>query len=134
ELGPVHVGCFAETSADVAAESEVAAIAASHCMPARSKRLALAGAEALVRRRPVSLTAFRHPRLCAWVERTLATEDIDTVYVFSGQMGQYVPERWEGRLIVDLVDVDSAKFEAYAEERPGPARWLYAREARLLRA
>jgi sugar transferase (PEP-CTERM/EpsH1 system associated) len=53
--------------------------------------------------------------------------------VFSGQMGQYVPAAWKGRLVVDLVDVDSAKFEAYGREKPFPMSWVDAREARLLR-
>ncbi len=32
----------------------------------------------------------------------------------------------------DLVDVDSAKFRAYAQASRGPKRWLYAREARAV--
>jgi len=133
KLAPVHVGCFGETIADRAAEVELAEIAASHCMPMRDKPLPLAGLEALVRREPVSLAAFRHPALAGWVARTLARHGVDTIYVFSGQMGQYVPADWTGRLVVDLVDVDSAKFEAYAREKPGPARWVTAREATMLR-
>ncbi|HEY6816380.1 MAG TPA: TIGR03087 family PEP-CTERM/XrtA system glycosyltransferase [Croceibacterium sp.] len=133
KLAPVHVGCFGETIADKAAEVELAELAKSHCMPMRRKRLPLAGLEALVRREPVSLAAFRHPALAGWVTRTLAGRDIDTIYVFSGQMGQYVPTDWTGRVVIDLVDVDSAKFEAYAREKPAPMHWVDAREASLLR-
>ena len=131
-LAPVHVGCFGETIADKAAEVELAEIAESYCMPIRDKPLPLAGLEALVRREPISLAAFRHPVLAGWVMRTLARHPIDTIYVFSGQMGQYVPASWGGRLVVDLVDVDSAKFEAYALEGAGPVGWIHSREARLL--
>ena len=131
-LGPVHVGCFGETVADKAAEIDLAELAESHCMPMRDKPLPLAGLEALVRREPVSLTAFRHPALAGWVARTLTQHDIDAIYVFSGQMGQYVPDNWTGRLVVDLVDVDSAKFEAYARASNPPVSWVHAREARLL--
>jgi sugar transferase (PEP-CTERM/EpsH1 system associated) len=131
-LGPVHVGCFGETVADKANEIDLAELAASHCMPMRDKPLALAGLEALVRREPISLTAFWDPSLMSWIRRTLAEHEIDTIYVFSGQMGQYVPRDWGGRLVVDLVDVDSAKFEAYARDAKAPARWIHAREARLL--
>jgi polysaccharide biosynthesis protein PslH len=133
ELGPVHVGCFAETAADRAAERDLAAIATTWCMPTRSKPLPLAGVEALVRGQPVSLTAFRHPVLAEWVGSVLDRYDIGAIYVFSGQMGQYVPADWAGRLVLDLVDVDSAKFEAYAREKPAPMGWIDAREARLLR-
>ena len=133
ELAPVHVGCFAETSADRAAGADLASVAATWCMPSRTKPLPIAGLEAIVRGEPVSLTAFRHPELAAWVARTLERCSIDTIYVFSGQMGQYVPGEWMGRLVVDLVDVDSAKFEAYAREKALPMSWIEAREARLLR-
>lgn len=132
ELAPVHVGCFAETAADRAAEADLAAVAASWCMPTRSKPLPVAGIEAIVRGEPVSLTAFRHPDLAAWVADTLARHKIRSIYVFSGQMGQYVPADWQGRLVVDLVDVDSAKFEAYGREKAFPVAWIDAREGRLL--
>lgn len=133
ELGPVHVGCLADPAADKAHESELNKVAATSFVAIRNKPLAVAGAEALLRREPISLSAFRHAELAAWVRRTLAQREIDTVYVFSGQMGQYVPAEWQGRLVVDFVDVDSAKFEAYAASGPRPMRWINAREARLLR-
>jgi sugar transferase (PEP-CTERM/EpsH1 system associated) len=133
ELAPVHVGCFAETSVDRAAGADLASVAATWCMPSRTKPLPIAGLEAIVRGEPVSLTAFRHQELAAWVTHTLERHSIDTIYVFSGQMGQYVPGGWTGRLVVDLVDVDSAKFEAYAREKALPMSWIEAREARLLR-
>ena len=133
ELAPVHVGCFAETAADRTAGMDLASIAATWCMPTRSKPLPVAGIEALVRGEPVSVPAFRHPELAAWVARTLERYSIGTIYVFSGQMGQYVPAAWKGRLVVDLVDVDSAKYEAYGREKSMPMSWIDSREARLLR-
>jgi sugar transferase (PEP-CTERM/EpsH1 system associated) len=134
ELASVHVGCFAETAADRRQEPALAALAQSHCLPMRSKPLALAGCQALVRGKPISLTAFHHRAMAQFVARTLRERPIDTIYVFSGQMGQYVPVDWDGRLVTDLGDVDSAKFEAYAGGKPAPAAWAYAREDRLLRA
>lgn len=134
KLGPVHVGSFAETPADLANVVELDGLAASYCVPLRDKPLPLAGMEALYRREPVSVSAFRHNQLRDWVKARLASGAIDTVYVFSGQMGQYVPRTWPGRLVVDLVDVDSAKFEHYAAGQKGVMGWVHAREGRLLRA
>jgi sugar transferase (PEP-CTERM/EpsH1 system associated) len=131
-LAPVHVGCFAESPSDRQSEHELVRIAQSHSMPDRRKPLAVAGLEALAKHEPVSLAAFRHPGLAAWVRETLVRQAIDTIYVFSGQMGQYVPDDWAGRLVVDLVDVDSAKFEAYAAQGRGFASWIYRREGRSL--
>ncbi|MEN7536369.1 TIGR03087 family PEP-CTERM/XrtA system glycosyltransferase [Aurantiacibacter flavus] len=132
-LAPVHVGCLAETDADMAEEQELAGLAASYCMPRRAKALPVAGLEALVKGKPISLSAFASEGLHRWVRETLASRSIQTIYVFSGQMGQYVPQDWAGRLVIDFVDVDSAKFEAYAAKSGWPMRWVHAREGRLLR-
>ncbi len=129
-VAPVHVGTFAETPQDRAQEGELARVACSHVLIDRTKPLALAGAEALLKGKPVSLTAFDHAEMRQWVAATLAERPIDTIFVFSGQMGQYVPEDFGGRVVFDLCDVDSAKFEAYAEA--GERRWINAREGRLL--
>lgn len=132
-LAPVHVACFADDDFDMAEEFELAAIARSHCMVRRSKPMGIAGAQALLAGEPVSLPAFRDRRLAEYVAKITAARPISAIYVFSGQMGQYVPESFEGLVIADLVAVDSAKFEAYAEKGRGLERWAYAREGRLLR-
>jgi polysaccharide biosynthesis protein PslH len=128
KLGPVHIGCFGEGDAD--AERALAAVAASACVVARTKPLPLAGVEAVLSGKPVSLTAFHSRTLAAWVRETIRRERIDAIVVFSGQMGQYVPADFMGRVVIDLCDVDSAKFQSYAAA--GERVWLNAREARLL--
>lgn len=133
DLAPVHVATFTETSADRAQEPALAALAASHCLVKRTRPLPLAGLQAVARHEPISLAAFRRRAISAYVARTLRERPIDTIYIFSGQMGQYVPADWRGQLVVDFGDVDSAKFGSYA----GTARWprsaLFGREERLLR-
>ncbi|MBA4043713.1 MAG: glycosyl transferase family 1 [Erythrobacter sp.] len=128
KLAPVHVGCFAE--GDRAGEQALADIAATHCIVPRGKPLALAGIEAVLAGKPVSLTAFHSRKLEAWVRDTIAARNISAIVIFSGQMGQYVPADFKGRVVIDLCDVDSAKFASYAEG--GERVWLNAREARLL--
>ncbi len=128
KLGPVHVGCFGKGDAE--AERALTALAASCCVAARTKPLPLAGMEAVLAGKPVSLTAFHSSMLARWVRETIAREGIEAIVVFSGQMGQYVPDDFAGPVVIDLCDVDSAKFEAYAAA--GQRKWLHAREARLL--
>lgn len=130
KLGPVHVGCFA--SEDGAGEGALADVAASACVAPRTKPLPLAGVEAVLAGKPVSLTAFHSRKLAAWVRETIARERIEAIVVFSGQMGQYLPDDFAGPVVIDLCDVDSAKFQSYAEA--GERVWLNAREARLLAA
>jgi sugar transferase (PEP-CTERM/EpsH1 system associated) len=128
----VHVATFAETEADRAQEANLAQVAASHHLAQRDKALPIAGLQALASGKPVSLTAFDDRALRLWIKDTIAQQSIEAIFVFSGQMGQYVPDDFEGRVIIDLCDVDSAKFADYAAEAGGPKAWLYGREDRLL--
>ena len=132
-LAPVHVATFADDALDAAEEAELAQTAGSYRLVRRAKPLVLAGLQALAQRRPVSLTAFHDRALASYVDEVLNTRPISAIYVFSGQMGQYVPAGFKGRVIADFVDVDSAKFEAYAA-RKGVIGWIDAREGQLLRA
>ncbi|HQV02602.1 MULTISPECIES: TIGR03087 family PEP-CTERM/XrtA system glycosyltransferase [unclassified Novosphingobium] len=133
-LGPVHAATFAENEADLAQEPQLEVLCASHLLVRRRKPLPLAGAEALLRRQPVSLTAFHSPAIRAYVDKVLQERPIAAIYVFSGQMGQYVPDWFDGPVILDFVDVDSAKFDAYGASGSGPRAWIDAREGRLLAA
>lgn len=132
-LAPVHVATFAEDEADAAWEVEVALTARTYCLARRVKPLAFAGVEAVARGKPVSLTAFHDRQLAEYVARIVNERPISAIYVFSGQMGQYVPDDFAGRVIVDFVDVDSAKFDAYGLEMRPPVSWVHRREGRLLR-
>jgi sugar transferase (PEP-CTERM/EpsH1 system associated) len=134
QIAPVHVATFADDPADLAHEGWLASRTKSHCLRLRAKPLWRAGLEALVRREPVSLTAFRDTAMADYVARVVSGETISTIYVFSGQMGQYVPADFRGQVLMDLVDVDSAKFDAYGRDGRFPRRWIDTREGRLLRA
>ena len=127
----VHVGTFGETEADMMAESELAAVAASHCLVKRYKPLPLAGLEAVLTGKPVSLTAFDHARVHDFVLRTLRQHPIEAIVVFSGQMGQYIPDDYRGRVVIDLCDVDSAKFDTYGT-KSGARAMIDRREGKML--
>ncbi|WP_333605664.1 TIGR03087 family PEP-CTERM/XrtA system glycosyltransferase [Novosphingobium sp.] len=133
-LAPVHVATFTDDVQDYRSEPELAAIAASYRLVRRRKPLVLAGIEALATGQPLSLAAFHDHRLKRYIADVVTHHDISVIYVFSGQMAQYVPAAFHGRVVADLVDVDSAKFEAYAEKREGVRRWIERRESRLLKA
>ena len=132
--GPVHVATFGETDADMAAEAELASVAASHRLVRRTISNLRAGLAALASGKPVSLAAFDSSDIRHFVSRLIATRPIDTVFVFSGQMAQFIPQSFAGRVVMDFVDMDSAKFAAYAEAAHGPMKLVHAREARLLGA
>ena len=132
--GPVHVATFGETDADMAAKADLSAIAASHLLVRRTISNLRAGLSALPSGKPVSLTAFDNQDIRHYVARLLATRPIDAIFVFSGQMAQFIPPSFAGRVVIDFVDMDSAKFAAYAKATAGPMKLVHAREARLLGA
>ncbi|AZI38007.1 putative glycosyltransferase [Caenibius tardaugens NBRC 16725] len=132
-IAPVHVATFADSDTDWAHEPQLAEIAKTHCLVPRTKPLWRAGVEALWAGEPVSLAAFRDVRLAEYVRQTIANERIGMIYIYSGQMGQYLPPDFDGTVLVDLVDVDSAKFDAYGQRGRSPRAWIDAREGRLLR-
>lgn len=80
----------------------------------------------------LSIRFYHSPSMGAWVERTVAEQGIRTAVVFSAAPGQFVANLPELRKIVDFLDVDSAKFKAYAPKHHWPLSWLYRREARRL--
>ena len=132
-IAPVHVGTFVDAEVDLIHLPDLTRVAATHRVELRRKPMWQAGLEAVWSGDPVSLAAWRSASLSAWVAKLLASGRVGCVVVFSGQMGQFVPGDWQGRLVVDLCDVDSAKFEAYAA-KAGPVRgWVHAREGRLLK-
>ena len=130
----VHLIAFADGPGDMAAQGGLAPLTASITVVPRTKSRGRAAIEALASGRAASITAFRHPAVARAVKALLAREAIDEIYVFSSQMAQYVPADAPQRVIMDFVDVDSAKFADYARTARGPLRWLYRREALMLLA
>ena len=84
---------------------------------------------------PLSLAWFHEPGLARWVRASLGARRYEAVMVYSSAMAAYIPPGPGGPLrILDMVDVDSEKWRAYAESTDGPKRLLWAREARTLLA
>jgi sugar transferase (PEP-CTERM/EpsH1 system associated) len=136
-LARVHLACFADDEADSAhlaglREALGGALGEAHVEVRRTSRAA-AGARALIEGKPVSLTLFDSRSMRAFVGRLLASRDIGTIFAFSGQMAQFVPDRPGARFVMDFGDVDSAKFEAYGAEG-GAMAAVHRREGHKLAA
>lgn len=132
--GPVHLVTFADDPRDLHHDAALDAVCASHHVAWRGKPQWRAGLEALAGGQAISLTAFADPGVAARVAALLAREPIETIFVFSGQMAQYLPPATDARTVMDFCDVDSAKFASYAAAGKPPMGWVMAREARLLAA
>ena len=136
KLAPVHVAALADSEAEAAtARAKLEPLAASvHILVRRTSRVA-AMATAVLRGQPASLPLFSSPELARHVGGLINHGPITHIVAFSSQMAHYIPDGCDLPFAMDFVDVDSAKFEAYAAaDRPGPMRWVHAREGRLLAA
>lgn len=85
---------------------------------------------------PLSVAVFRHGGLMTWVATQVREKKPRFIYVFSSAMAQYVPRDLppETQVILDFVDVDSAKWRQYAEMQSIGRRWFYGTEAKRLLA
>ncbi len=133
----VHLGCLLDDPDDLARVAELRPMCANLAciqIDPRLQRL-----KALLRVRPgqpLTLGYFHDARLQRWVDATLARHAIRHIFVFSSAMVNYVmraPHHITTR-VLDMVDVDSAKWSAYAATAAWPARAVYAREGRTLLA
>jgi sugar transferase (PEP-CTERM/EpsH1 system associated) len=133
----VHLGCLVDDPDDWQHVETVKSLCADAYVARLDRRFdALSHLKALATGDALSVALYRHAGLAAWVSRTLATVRPDIVFVCSSNMAPYVmshPHRGRTR-IVDLVDVDSEKWRAYAGQKRGPMRWLYRREAKMVSA
>ena len=83
---------------------------------------------------PLTLPYYRDARLQNWVTKILAEKSIDAIMIFSSTMTQYVPQHVKQTVLVDFVDLDSAKWTQFAPDHQWPMSWIYRREGeRLLR-
>ncbi|OYY66206.1 TIGR03087 family PEP-CTERM/XrtA system glycosyltransferase [Sphingomonas sp. 28-62-11] len=130
----VHVIAFADDSRDLKRKNGLAPFTGNRSIVWRSKPRWLAALQALAFRRPVSLTAFENASIQEAVTNLLARHSIDTIFVFSSQMAQYLPTKPRQKVIMDFVDMDSAKFDAYAKTSSGLTQWMMQREGQLLLA
>ena len=125
KLAPTHVLAVADPDVDPATgRNEISAIAASVHIERPSYTRAQAVAKALVTGQPASVCAFASRKLEHRMKHLLNDRPISTIYAFSGQMAQFVPINRQGRrFVMDFVDMDSAKFAAFAEARKGISRF-----------
>jgi sugar transferase (PEP-CTERM/EpsH1 system associated) len=102
------------------------------------------GAAALACGRAITPSLFYDPRLAKTIVGWHANRPFDAVLTFCTGMIRYArllthpahrPRELAGARpihVLDLVDVDSLKWAAYARSATGPMKWVYAQEARRL--
>jgi len=136
----VHLGFYVDDRRDLQHISYLQSMSASLCYkkvsPFRQKLRGLV--LGLMQQLPFTLAAYPQKRLRDYAKRLIQNREVDLVFLFSAATAPLVMEK--GRIfkglpvIADLVDMDSAKWSAYAARSGWPLSALYRREARLLRS
>jgi sugar transferase (PEP-CTERM/EpsH1 system associated) len=106
-----------------------------HLVEMRPRHCLFRAGEALWRGQSISEVTFRNSELQQAVVRLSAAVPFDAAVVFCSSMFPYVDaQAWRNvPRLVDLIDVDSQKWEDYAQSAHGVMPPVYRREARLLR-
>jgi sugar transferase (PEP-CTERM/EpsH1 system associated) len=128
----MHLGCFLDDPADEVHLAELS----RHCADLkvikidrqRQKILSLLRARP---GQPLSLGYFASAELRAWTQAKLG--GMDAAFVYCSAMAPYLIGTHVPR-VLDMVDVDSAKWADYAARAAWPARAVWAREAHTLLA
>jgi len=134
----VFLGTFVDDPADEAYIDTVHQICpdlhVARLHPRSAKLRSLSG---LLTRQALGLRYYQNAGLQAWINKTLRENAIDATVIFSSVMAQYldaVQAAQRPPMLVDFVDVDSAKWTQYAANHKWPMSWLYRREGERLLA
>lgn len=132
----VFLGTFVDDPQDMAFVATVRAMCADMHVSSLNPTLAkLRSMLALVDGRPLSLAYYADSAMRNWVNRTCAKHPMDAIVVFSSAMGPYAEQISASDgcpMLVDFVDVDSAKWAQYASKHRWPLSWVYSREGTQL--
>jgi sugar transferase (PEP-CTERM/EpsH1 system associated) len=132
----VHVVALAHDGDELASTERLAELCTSYDV-VRVPRLRnlVRGAAALAGARPLTHVLLDSPQMTALLARCRDAFRPDVVIALCSGMARFAvqPVLAEIPLVLDMVDVDSAKWAAMAAESHGLLRWVYAREHRRLR-
>jgi polysaccharide biosynthesis protein PslH len=82
---------------------------------------------------PSSVAYFWSRTLDERIRKALLITRFDAILVHCAFVAQYVTDHQQGHRILDLCDIDSAKWSEYSRCRSAPLCWGYGYEARKLR-
>ena len=131
ETYDIHLGTLIDDPRDWEHVPAVQALCASSWFSGINRKLANVTCQSgWLTGEPLSVTFYRDRKLQAWVRKVLDEVKPEAIFVFSGNMAPYVLDlKGSERVrLVDLTDVDSEKWRAYAEVAKFPMNWVYRRE------
>ena len=133
---PVHVVALAHDAEEASRGPALADFVTSYDIVRLPRiRNALRAAPSLAGPAPLTHLLLDSPMMRAVLENCRATFNPQRVLAYCSGMARFaMAPPLEGLpFVLDMVDVDSLKWASLALERHGPHRWIYQREARVLR-
>jgi sugar transferase (PEP-CTERM/EpsH1 system associated) len=129
----VTVACLADGTADLSHANELAGFVQSiDAVPLRRRWARLRALAAVARGRPFTVGYFRERELHKRIADRMCGTRFDMAIVYSSGMAQFVEQYSDIPRVMYFADLDSLKWQAYAQRCFFPKSWLYRREHRLL--
>jgi sugar transferase (PEP-CTERM/EpsH1 system associated) len=130
----VHLGCFVDSDEDAGHIDALRDSCADICaVPLDPRKARLRSTVGFLTGEALTLPYYRSKRLGRWVQQSVQENAIRKAVAFSSPMAQYL-RGLPLHSVIDLVDVDSAKWASYADEHRWPMSAVYRREGRRLLA
>lgn len=131
----VWCACFVDDPGDMQHIKTIEQMCrAARAIPLPKTRALLRGAKSLLGRKTVTEGFYDHPAMRAQIEEWSREVEFDVAVAFSSSMVPYVPLARAPRTVVDLCDVDSLKWLAYARDARFPKSRLFQIEGSRLAA
>ncbi len=133
ERHSVDLFCFADSEAELQYKKYLEPFCRQMYVEVRSHASMAAGAaRSFWKGLPLSCGLFWSQRLRTKIREALFKDSYDVIFVFCSAMAQLVPKECATPIVMDFVDIDSAKWTQYAHRTHPPMSWIYAREGRTL--
>ncbi|WND02601.1 TIGR03087 family PEP-CTERM/XrtA system glycosyltransferase [Temperatibacter marinus] len=127
----VHLGCFIDDPEDRQHISYLKSLCESvHAIERTGLMNKIYGLSGLFRGQSITRASYTSRSMQRYTDALIQSKQVDGVFVFSCGMAQF-SEKHAGNIpiLMDMVDVDSAKWEAYSADSSFPMSWIYNREA-----
>lgn len=129
----VHLGTFVDSKDDLQHVDRLAEYCASYrALPLDPRAARLLSVGGFLSGKALTLAYYRSVAMQEWVDTTIERYRIRRALVFSAAMAQFVQSARGMQTVIDLVDVDSAKWTQYAAEHAWPMSMIYRREGEKL--
>ncbi len=133
EAHEVAVACLADGEEDLGNIAGVKSLATSvDAVAVRSFHARARALAALGSRMPFTVAYFNELGLHEQVGKRMRREHFDAILVNSSQMAQFVEPYSDLPRIMQFVDLDSLKWQQYAENSSIPRSWIFRREFHCL--